>query len=88
LRRKADSNPVAESAGSGYVDDVFRQRVHGLTDAREREEEDRLLYVAMTRAEEHLLSFADWPAGARAEGRRNVRHRSPTDNTEPRVSPP
>ncbi len=56
-------------AGSGYVDDVFHVESMALTDAREREEEDRLLYVAMTRAEEHLvLSFArtDRP-GARAE---------------------
>ena len=55
-------NPVT---GQG-VKDLSYQRTTGLLSERERREENRLLYVAMTRAEEHLVfSFAmtDRPRG-------------------------
>jgi ATP-dependent exoDNAse (exonuclease V) beta subunit len=47
-------NPAGKERDSGLKDSWAAQNKEDLTD-RERDEENRLLYVAMTRAEEHLI---------------------------------
>ena len=70
-------------------DDLFQHALRKEWQAREREESDRLLYVAMTRAEEHLvLSFS-----ARKQWAKDVAERlelaldEPGDDTLTRVAP-
>jgi ATP-dependent exoDNAse (exonuclease V) beta subunit len=77
LHKGVESNPpvVAFSRHAGLgarwrnpacrkdKDDLFQHKLRQEWSRREREESSRLLYVAMTRAEEHLvLSFAGKPA--------------------------
>jgi len=51
-----------DPAGSGDIADTVHQRFTAELDAKEAAEENRLLYVAMTRAEEHLVfSVARYP---------------------------
>ena len=51
-------NPV-RTGGRGEKDDLFQHALRQERSRREAEESDRLLYVAMTRAEQHLvLSFS------------------------------
>ncbi len=50
-----------DPAGNGASPDQAYRLVSAETKQREREEADRLLYVAMTRAEEHLLLSASFP---------------------------
>jgi ATP-dependent helicase/nuclease subunit A len=48
-----------DPAAGEEKDDLFQHAIRGERDRREKQESDRLLYVAMTRAEEHLvLSFS------------------------------
>jgi ATP-dependent helicase/nuclease subunit A len=52
-------NPAAGPDSRGAVDDLFQHAVRQEWSLREEEESSRLLYVAMTRAEHHLvLSFS------------------------------
>jgi ATP-dependent helicase/nuclease subunit A len=49
--------------GSGWEASVALELLHERKVQREREEEERLLYVAMTRAEEHLVLAGPMPPG-------------------------
>ena len=49
------------------VEDPPYQRLHELKKRREKEEEDRIFYVALTRAEEHLVLSAAWGNQVRAD---------------------
>jgi ATP-dependent exoDNAse (exonuclease V) beta subunit len=57
--RNPAGGPDSGSASGGAIDDLFQHALRQEWSLREQEESSRLLYVAMTRAEHHLvLSFS------------------------------